>query len=85
MIALAILCCVPMYALTIITVIGPLAMDAAGAAHAGRYRRWHVSLLARRAAGTNMYSTTKTNVSYGTIQTDYGSHQGLVERRGGSA
>jgi hypothetical protein len=50
-------------------------MDAAGAAHAGRYRHWHVSVLTRRAAGMNTYSTTKTSVSYGTIQTDYGSQQ----------
>jgi hypothetical protein len=46
MIALAILCCVPIYALAIITVISPLAIDAAGAAYAGHY-----PALAREYAG----------------------------------
>lgn len=51
MIALAALCCVPIYALTIITVISRLAINAAGAAHAGRYRHRCVSALTSHAAG----------------------------------
>ena len=53
--------------------LNPLAVDASGATFAGRYQRWQVTTLTGRVAGTNTYSTTKTNVTYGTIQSDYGS------------
>jgi len=75
LVGLAILCCIPVYVRTIITVLSPLAVDASGAAFVGRYRRWQASTLTGRVADTNTYSTTRTKASYGTIQTDHGSQR----------
>jgi hypothetical protein len=81
LVVLAILCCIPIYVRTIITVLNRLNVDASGAAFTGRYRRWQVNMLTGRVAGTNTYSTTQTNVSYGTIQTDYGSKNVVTDVR----
>jgi hypothetical protein len=81
MVFLAILCCIPLYVRTIIAIRNPLAVDASGTAFAGRYRRWQISALTGRIAGTNTYSTTKTDVTYGTVQSDYGSSRVVTDVR----
>ena len=81
LIVLAILCCIPIYVRTIISVLNRLTVDASGTAFAGRYRRWQVGMLTGRVAGTSTYSTTQTNVSRGTIQTDYGAKSVVTDVR----
>jgi hypothetical protein len=69
---LAIVCCIPLWVRTISSVRNRLAVEVGGATFAGRYRSWQVSALTGQVAGTNTYSTSSTQPTYGTVQTDYG-------------
>ena len=62
------LCSIPIYIRTIITLRSPLAVDASGTKFIGHYRRWQVSTITGRVAGTNTYTTTSTKVSYESSQ-----------------
>jgi hypothetical protein len=55
---------IPMCIRAISALVNPLQVDPSGARFLGRYRRWQVSMLTGRVAGTNTYNTTSTHTTY---------------------